>query len=759
MLQLGATILLLFGLLAYSSATSCSGHVRELKDVGRRGPSYVIKSSSEPYISDSTLPAGWYFAKDSARYYTLVNGTAPTFAHCGTYSPIYIKDKLGELDEGKEYLLTACLLAFDSSCQHRYSIKLRKCGQQIQYYLLPTDGTSAYCFEPSSFSVEEPAPDYIIPDNIQVSVALMYRRENNSLEPELDFKCNFESASNRYYYGVSWVLDGKIERTFSPVKVNDVDGTNLNETTLGRLGFKFGLTIQCAVKVSSTATGDQTIPQMSDTFYAGIKVLTPQITLNSGSPKSILVLPTIPLGCRRPDGLPDTLEEHCDLDIEMIDTNTKYSCQDTSLTSLRNQNLCGSKITGWRNATSQPCMHSHNAELCSYSSIKRRLTTTSIQIAASNDQLQYPTDKTFTVQLKTGNTAPHSFWEDVQLDDVTVRYTGGSQNNKWKGKICSVVNYPTLATFDGSWNWPYQSYINDSGHYLLYKNTESLAEVQIKTQFCGADSSLHSYTSSCTCAAAIQSDGDVFLIDICTEIKRAEFTHRRGNVLNVREVKDTQYEVYLPTGTKVRIEIRFYHISNFLNVYVTPSPSDVTNTEGLCGNLDGSKENVNNVYFEKWKLQRSLFNTMRYNLPSTRTYNHNVCICPRAFPNETFRVLQNGHKDDRATCFSQQYATCTENIQLPGEKKTFTLKNKRSIARHRRNVERLLDLSFSCENSNTRFRKVSIILYQVSSPQSFNLTTSLNTHFRPVHVKIIVKFIMSITVYNVLISQFSKLHI
>jgi hypothetical protein len=47
--------------------------------------------------------------------------------------------------------------------------------------------------------------------------------------------------------------------------------------------------------------------------------------LNSGPPKSILVQPTIPLGCRRPDGLPDTLEEHCDLDIEMIDTNTKYS--------------------------------------------------------------------------------------------------------------------------------------------------------------------------------------------------------------------------------------------------------------------------------------------------------------------------------------------------------------------------------------------------------------------------------------------------
>jgi hypothetical protein len=79
----------------------------------------------------------------------------------------------------------------------------------------------------------------------------------------------------------------------------------------------------------------------------------------------------------------------------------------------------------------------------------------------------------------------------------------------------------------------------------LYNNTESLAEVQIKTQLCDADSSRHSYTSSCTCAAAIQAGGDVFLIDICSEIKRAEFTNCRGNVLNVREIYERRYEVII----------------------------------------------------------------------------------------------------------------------------------------------------------------------------------------------------------------------
>ncbi|XP_060602133.1 uncharacterized protein LOC132755297 isoform X2 [Ruditapes philippinarum] len=726
-MRFGATLLLLFGLSNYSSATVSCDHAHALTDVARRVPSYVIKSSSEPAISDSALPSGWYFAKDSVRYYTLVNGTAPEYVHCGTYNPIYIKEKLEKLDEGKEYEVDACLVDYDSNCKHIYTIKVRKCRQQIQYYLLPTDGTSAYCFEPSSFSVEEPAPDYKIPGKIQVSVALMYRRNisSNSTVPELDFKCNFNSTatiktgSKGYYYGVSWVINGRIEKIFSPVMANDLDGTNLNETTIGKLKFKFGLTIQCAIRVSSAATGNQTNPQMSDTFYAGIKVLTPRITLNSGSSESILLQPTIPLGCRRSDVLQylNVAAPPCDLGIEMFDPNSTYPCLDTVIT-LSNQKLCGSKITGWRNTTSKPCMHSHNVELCNSSSIISSLSRVSIQISASNDQLQYPEDKTFTVQLKTGNNAPHKFWENVRLDDVKVFYTGGSQNNEWKNKECSVINDPTLATFDGHRPSSISpSYINDSSHYLLYHNKESLAEVQIKTQLCDADSRNNSLTSVCTCAAAIQAGGDVFLIDICSDIKRAEFSRCRGNVLNVRKATDSYYEVYLPTGTKVTIEIRFYQTSNFLRIYIFPSPSDVNNTNGLCGNLDGNEETVNNDYYVKWKLQNSLFNPLPDNLPSSPlAYNHTVCICSKAFPSAT---SQNGQNDSTAAiCFSREYAVCTEKIQLLEEKKTCTLKYKRSVERHRRNIERLLVLSLSSENSNNRVRK-SITISHLTEEQAY----------------------------------------
>jgi hypothetical protein len=56
----------------------------------------------------------------------------------------------------------------------------------------------------SYISVEAAAPNYTIPGNILVSVALMYRLTDQRLEPELDFKCNFASENTSYYYEVSW---------------------------------------------------------------------------------------------------------------------------------------------------------------------------------------------------------------------------------------------------------------------------------------------------------------------------------------------------------------------------------------------------------------------------------------------------------------------------------------------------------------------------------------------------------------------------
>jgi hypothetical protein len=90
------------------------------------------------------------------------------------------------------------------------------------------------------------------------------------------------------------------------------------------------------------------------------------------------------------------------------------------VTSLNNQKLCGSRLTGWRNTTSHSCMHQHNVNDYIYNRIKESLPTFSMDITVSNDRLQYPEDKTFTVQLKTADISPHKFWENASLDHITV---------------------------------------------------------------------------------------------------------------------------------------------------------------------------------------------------------------------------------------------------------------------------------------------------------------------------------------------------
>lgn len=70
--------------------TNGCGVPDELPDVNRRDPTYVA-AENEPYVSDSTLSSSWYKAVSNGITYALSNGKTPSFAHCGTYFPVYLK--------------------------------------------------------------------------------------------------------------------------------------------------------------------------------------------------------------------------------------------------------------------------------------------------------------------------------------------------------------------------------------------------------------------------------------------------------------------------------------------------------------------------------------------------------------------------------------------------------------------------------------------------------------------------------------------
>lgn len=48
-----------------------------------------------------------------------------------------------------------------------------------------------------------------------------------------------------------------------------------------------------------------------------------------------------------------------------------------------------------------------------------------------------------------------------------------------------------------------------------------------------------------------------------------------------------------PTGTKVIVEINEYdNVDYYINILIEPSPQDVNQTTGLCGNLNGLKDEL-----------------------------------------------------------------------------------------------------------------------------------------------------------------------
>lgn len=67
-------------------------------------------------------------------------------------------------------------------------------------------------------------------------------------------------------------------------------------------------------------------------------------------------------------------------------------------------------------------------------------------------------------------------------------------------------------------------------------------------------------------------------------------------------------QVFYSTGTKVIVEIRDYktapNTESYLNIYVEPSPLDVRKTIGLCGTLNGQRDEffvTDTEYYLKWK--------------------------------------------------------------------------------------------------------------------------------------------------------------
>lgn len=79
-----------------------------------------------------------------------------------------------------------------------------------------------------------------------------------------------------------------------------------------------------------------------------------------------------------------------------------------------------------------------------------------------------------------------------------------------------------------------------------------------------------------------------------------------------------------------------------------------------------------------------------YPMPTEWKYQHHFCICPKVLEKRS----TDSDKDPSAVCFSQGYATCNDTRAVFNkERKNCAIRSKRSVHRHKNNMERLFALS------------------------------------------------------------------
>ncbi|XP_062574323.1 von Willebrand factor D and EGF domain-containing protein-like, partial [Saccostrea cucullata] len=245
----------------------------------------------------------------------------------------------------------------------------------------------------------------------------------------------------------------------------------------------------------------------------------------------------------------------------------------------------------------------------------------------------YNFDKTATLSLKTSE-IQDGFFHHMSLDNTSIEIFEAEE--RWKGKSCGSKTDPHLYTFDGV---AFDSHI--AGEFILYRNWKYNQEVQTRHEKCHAKYPF----PQCTCAVSIQSGKDVFMIDICENNNFMDFLICQDNVIEVYKITDKNYKVLLPTGTSVSVSLVEWPVEGSwqIDLDIYPSLADVNNTEGLCGTLDGDRENeftnksgsslnldYPDDFSRSWIVQNheSILNGVPSDRPSISSTLDKICTCP-----------------------------------------------------------------------------------------------------------------------------------
>ncbi|XP_052266898.1 uncharacterized protein LOC127868846 isoform X3 [Dreissena polymorpha] len=522
------------------------------------------KTTSKP-INDNKLSLNWYFVGNNT-----LPDKEPPFNRCATVFPVYSTDPIPVLGAGVKSLKAEQT----GNSSITYDIQAKNCGSYFVYRLGPTKTKdSGYCFGIGS---EIPPPAFVARSVITVL-------ENNS--NSVWFRCKFDpDAEHNLTYQVQWHVSGNSEHILTKQYCQN---TNMHPCFLPEKEFAdmhvgMGTNVSCAVRAFNEAGGQPgQLSVFSETYFVGIKLLTPYVSVRRGEIKSIELQFTVPIFCRNELG--------CKATLDYFTPDYGTNCPDVE----------GDFPSGCSQTVgAQPLGKILNVDV------------------GAAETGQYGVAGKFTLFLQMHKNENVAFlYVPYKLPAIEVEILPEA-DRQWQGKLCGARNDPHMYTFDGR---SYEHH-TEEGDYILYKHTKyENIEIQHRIANCTDGKSL----AKCNCGVAVRAGRDVYVINVCNGYIDIGYRQCWDKALTVKKENDYTYTIYLPYGTAVRARIDNAPFmgeagGRVLDISVNPSNKDTNgNSTGLCGSLNNDQSDDfenQDAFINMWKvkLNASLFASDMY---------------------------------------------------------------------------------------------------------------------------------------------------
>ncbi|VDI81460.1 Hypothetical predicted protein [Mytilus galloprovincialis] len=552
-----------------------------------RSVKYRLGPNDHDLCDRRLLREGWYRVPQKGNIAT----ECPDVLRCGSLYPVWLNGTLPE--QGQRVTLNGCQRGFLSCCESTFKVEAQNCNDFNVFYLKPipacpgrycTVGPPAPC-QPGTSSETgfEPCQRLHITFSVSPQVEPFIPTFDYTSElRNLAFKCQVAMPSEyrQYVFDISWHINKNEVSYKSKISYSQLD----SEAVLHGKDWKahpngpkvLGFWVTCSMRARQSADDVPTAYSNSEDFFAGVQIEETSFIVKSGETVNINIKSTVPVTCVDAGAGID-----CKIQIELFSLQDQIksrpaNCNDSLSDDIikMSRSSCGLPFNG----TEWQKYQTFTLNTLGDEAVRPSYTCTAKLIAKSN--IDY-------------------LWKDYQLPEVSIHVL----NEYRPPEMCFSVNDPHLTTFDGKY---FTSH--DTGEFVLFRHRTKPIEIHTIQR----RDDRFEYASNC--AIIVRASTDMFVIYGCNKptrwIARRLNCKRAHQFLEVLE-KGHEYEVVLPTGTRITVQVKEF----WLNIAIAVSSLDWKETEGLCGTynyqIDDDFTNregniVNQTEFmNSWKVERS----------------------------------------------------------------------------------------------------------------------------------------------------------